>query len=205
MELLELLKILHFPAGATLQQSRHKYKSHAKEVEFSPSIIDVKEDYIVISQTNDTSISLNFDQSKFTEQLLSYSGGDDIRIKAEVVSYRRGWTSEKSIVICLKLISITKLGTTFFSRQSAKRQAVEESIKRTAHEAGISGAIKLGFQYALGGMVFGGIIEFFSRTAAIIIFLLSILFGACLGYGEEYEDRKKYLESQKMEEKIEDP
>ena len=206
MELLELLKILDFPSGTSLQMSRHKYRFIGNEVEFSTSIVDIREDYIVITSVPDTGISLRFEKSKFTEQLLGFSAGDDVRIKSEVVSYKRGyWVGESSIEINLKLISITKLGTTFASRQSEKRQADEKVIYSAANEAGIYGAIKLGLSYGLGGLVLGSIIDFFSRTVGIIIFLLSILIGVFIGYQEEYERMRENVEDQKKEEKIKGP
>lgn len=85
-----------------------------------------------------------------------------------------------------------KLENELATQQANERH--KEFVESEAVAAGIWGAIKYGIGYGLGGFIIGGIVGIFANNAiALIIFLGGIVFGVFIGYSEESQNKRNYL------------
>lgn len=85
-------------------------------------------------------LTLAFDPDRFRTELLTYSTGEDVRIIAKLVSGSLG----SEMRLSFELASITKVGTTYRSRQeaAAKRKASRE---RWEFAGGLMGVLYFGY------------------------------------------------------------
>jgi hypothetical protein len=125
MELTELFN--EFLTGTTIQKNEHLKKFHSFEILISASIRNIENNKIVLyqpwrgeSKYEGYLIELFFDKETFGKQMLIFSQGDDVIIKAKPksASFSYDYSHFK-----FDLVSIEKLGTTIQSRAEAENKA----------------------------------------------------------------------------------
>jgi hypothetical protein len=125
VELVELVQALKDQTA--LQQERRLNALLGQDVEMRSMICDIGTDsinldFIVGDTTEDKGeweIQVFFDRSRFAEELLAYSYGDDVLVRGKL----RSFEVEFIPTLTFDLQAIQKTGTTFDSRDDARRKA----------------------------------------------------------------------------------
>jgi hypothetical protein len=116
---MEITQLFNELAGTTIQKSEHFNKFLNYEIIIPSSIYNIEDNNILLYETwrsdgrfENYTVDLSFDKEKFMNQLLNFSQGDDVIIKAKPQSVIFGYYS----MFKFDLISIEKIGTTIQSR-----------------------------------------------------------------------------------------
>jgi len=191
MKIDQLRSALQRRPDATILQHNQLVDKYAKTVvEFENVILeDISTEQIELRNVgNDTTyptMRVQFRKQDIQDKGLNgFLRGDRVLVVARLINPHN---------LSFELISIVK-DHVGIREESNRKQEREANIESAAKAAGIRGAIKTGIKYGLVGIIVAYTIGLLAgNIVAIIIFILSILFGGFIGYLEESQTTREQL------------
>lgn len=114
--------------GTTIQKEERLKSLIGLDVDIVGTVWNVDRGEIRLAGLHTSCSLIGFDDKRFSAELLSYSRGDDVKVTAKL----KAAVFSPALRFTFDLVSISKVGTTFQSRQEAEKKAKSGCFIATA-------------------------------------------------------------------------